>query len=980
MGYSILFMFFVAAGLFAVLAPMSTAAISASNVVIGSTIINYGQSTTVNMVINGGLAPYTANLIWCKPSPLYQCLPQGVLANSPSANLPITGNYLSFTVNAFSYNTLQITFNGITSTITMPAIITTNITSATNNMNPNNAVFANTIYGPWQFNGVVTDAGSNTFYLSSLPGNGPMIGTIPATPQMNFVTPGGSLAFITNAGNDTLSMVKINEGPPITYNVIAVITTGASPQALISPPAEISASAPSIVGTVNENTNNITIINTATKQVMGSVGIGPGSHPIAVAAYSNNTGNGMAFADTGTNNITFMTVSNSNTFSVSKKSINLPSGCSDPYSLSTFFNNGGTPYLYVACYASNSVAIVNLVSMSAEANVIQLPSGAHPEGIAAAQYGYVYTADTGTNEVSVINASSSNPGVISEITTGPGGLTFNAPESITVAPNQPLLYVTNYNSNTISTVNPFADFITHNYIVSSQSVSEPDYLSVSPDGSLLYVSNYGTNSISVLSSSSYAIDANLPANSPTGVTLFPNFFYNGTNPGDIHFSISTTNNQLEATLKQGSAVLSTTVTNSYPVSLTSNSASNYQYTFSTGGNANYTPMFLAKFFSVMPSFPTIQFKLTFNNGTSVILRNQNQSFSISTMQDSASVFPLTLTANVQTFGNQLPANVYVNGVAINTLTTGFTETINALAVGSQSLVFNSISNGNYIAVDPSFYINVQAPLGASGTGYTTLSDNVSSTSNSTSPVAHAFLISSTGVNATSLYQTQLPSTIKIPGAHSLNISFACSFVSGGQHYAFTGIIYGIGVNSGCDTNYTVYGSAYEALYSSASISTITTSSTTSSSSTTTISAASLPVFIGHSFITATNATANSITALSYPCTMQSSNISPFILKNGTWVAILPFTLNATACTISFIVPSDPIVALFENTTALTTSVASTTVSTTLQSTTVPTTSVLPSQTHSSSAGLETIIAIVVAIVIIAVIAYILSSKGRNHRR
>ena len=50
--------------------------------------------------------------------------------------------------------------------------------------------------------------------------------------------------------------------------------------------------------------------------------------------------------------------------------------------------------------------------------------------------------------------------------------------------------------------------------------------------------------------------------------------------------------------------------------------------------------------------------------------------------------------------------------------------------------------------------------------------------------------------------------------------------------------------------------------------------------------------------------------IGYPCSIAPAYVAPFILRNDTWVPITPFTVNATACTVSFIIPSDPIIGVF----------------------------------------------------------------------
>ena len=55
--------------------------------------------------------------------------------------------------------------------------------------------------------------------------------------------------------------------------------------------------------------------------------------------------------------------------------------------------------------------------------------------------------------------------------------------------------------------------------------------------------------------------------------------------------------------------------------------------------------------------------------------------------------------------------------------------------------------------------------------------------------------------------------------------------------------------------------------------------------------------------------------LHYPCSINSSRIAPFILRNGVWDQISPFTVNAASCTISFVAPSDPVIAIFSSVTS-----------------------------------------------------------------
>lgn len=52
--------------------------------------------------------------------------------------------------------------------------------------------------------------------------------------------------------------------------------------------------------------------------------------------------------------------------------------------------------------------------------------------------------------------------------------------------------------------------------------------------------------------------------------------------------------------------------------------------------------------------------------------------------------------------------------------------------------------------------------------------------------------------------------------------------------------------------------------------------------------------------------------VSYPCGAYSLSPAPYILLNSSWHEIIPYTINASSCTISFMMPFDPILAILEN--------------------------------------------------------------------
>ena len=131
--------------------------------------------------------------------------------------------------------------------------------------------------------------------------------------------------------------------------------------------------------------------------------------------------------------------------------------------------------------------------------------------------------------------------------------------------------------------------------------------------------------------------------------------------------------------------------------------------------------------------------------------------------------------------------------------------------------------------------------------------------------------------------------------------------------------------------------------------------------------------LNRSVITALNYTVNNTNVsteaiLHYSCSIPNSDIAPFILRNGTWQEITPFTLNVAACTVEFAVPSDPVIALLN--TNVTSTISTTTVTATiLTSTTIPVTHV-PINT-----GM--VLEILITVIIIIAVALFLYSRRKR---
>ncbi len=128
---------------------------------------------------------------------------------------------------------------------------------------------------------------------------------------------------------------------------------------------------------------------------------------------------------------------------------------------------------------------------------------------------------------------------------------------------------------------------------------------------------------------------------------------------------------------------------------------------------------------------------------------------------------------------------------------------------------------------------------------------------------------------------------------------------------------------------------------------------------------------GYATVAAFNITARNTTllvTLHYNCILPSFRIAPYMYSNGAWVAITPFTVNATSCTVAFSIPGDPLVSVFEAPTPAPTTTLPTT---SIVSTTVPATTTTAPAQQPSKPNNDAIYAVIVAIIIIVIIAVLL---------
>ena len=234
-----------------------------------------------------------------------------------------------------------------------------------------------------------------------------------------------------------------------------------------------------------------------------------------------------------------------------------------------------------------------------------------------------------------------------------------------------------------------------------QTISLPPYalnMTTSQDGQYIYI-NYASghsnaNEMSILNTitdsvanvfvpSEYCANADYCING--GIAISPNYVYNGTVPENTVASVESafgqldTGSTLSVSLNGGTAntydfnALSSPFSYTYP--MPSAIPGNYVFTVSNPGNANYIATAYTYNFFITKGLPDLSLP-NFPSGSFVYGTN-------------------TITANIATYGNQLPAEMWAGNTLLGSFTTGISNSeINA---GSPVVItVNTPGNGNYL--------------------------------------------------------------------------------------------------------------------------------------------------------------------------------------------------------------------------------------------------------------------------------------------
>ncbi len=305
-------------------------------------------------------------------------------------------------------------------------------------------------------------ASSGTGNISSFTaintGNAPVTATITVTPEMP------SFAYIAN-DQEALSVIDLNTNTVVANNI----------QVGISPIGTVVDKYNNRVYVANQQSQNISVINSITNTVTATIDIRPGWDPSGLALSPDGT---RLYVTEHNNN--FLTVINTADNSIIAS---IPVG-QNPWGLAVSPDGN---LVYVVDSSDNNVSIVNTttnkvigtISLGKTPNDIQIsPDGSR-----------LYVTETNDNTVAVINTQTN--GIIATINTGVG------PLDEAISPDGSRLYVTDVNDNTVTVINTL-----NNSAITTVNVNQhPEGLCFSADGTKVYVINFLSRNLSIINTS-----------------------------------------------------------------------------------------------------------------------------------------------------------------------------------------------------------------------------------------------------------------------------------------------------------------------------------------------------------------------------------------------------------------------------------------------------------------------------------------------
>ncbi|MBS1524807.1 MAG: beta-propeller fold lactonase family protein [Bacteroidetes bacterium] len=338
-------------------------------------------------------------------------------------------------------------------------------------------------------------------------GNSPVKATVNATPVSSSSPP---FAYITNTIDKTVSVID-----PSSNKIVATIPVGSNPIGVA-----VSQDGARVY-TANQGSDNVSVINTATNQVISTISLPLGSEPSGICVSPDGTkvyttdwpAASFSVINTATNTV-------AGTFKVSDY----------PWGIESSPDGSR---LYLGC--GNGVVVVDASTYSVIANI---PTPIVAQGIAVSPDGSrIYVTTYWGNSVTVISTATNT--VVNTINTG------MAPDGIAISPDGSKLYTANANSNSVSVISTSAGTV----IATIPVGALPEGISVTPDGSKVFVAISNANAVSVIDASTNIVTGTIAVgHSPFA---FGNFITGHANCSPVTFSITVNPSSVTPTITAG---------------------------------------------------------------------------------------------------------------------------------------------------------------------------------------------------------------------------------------------------------------------------------------------------------------------------------------------------------------------------------------------------------------------------------------------
>jgi YVTN family beta-propeller protein len=500
---------------------------------------------------------------------------------------------------------------------------------------------------------------------------------------------------------------------------------------------------------------------------------------------------------------------------------------------------------------------------------------------------------------------------------------FSNPQGIAISPDGSFAYVTNQYGNNVKIINiatnSIVNTISSTFFVDGSYASHPGGVAFAPSGTYAYVSNHAGNIVIINTATNTAVgDIPNGFNNPIGIAFTPN--------GAFAYVVNSGSSNV---------VMVNTSTNTVTGAIT------------TGFN---NPTGIA----ITPDAKYLYVDNNDGSSANIVIINTTTDAVVGSISGGIgspygiAIAPSGTYAYVTNMG--LPGNMVIVNLATNTILGTITSDIN----NPREVAFTPNGAFAYIAdldgtvTSPTQNVSIisTGPEINHNTVYVTVNQKVSNpyAGGSTGFFGHLPGATTATTSASSTSTTTVHTTVPVT-MPSVTSAGAVEHLCNGA--------------SGYRINYPSLNTTFEIKPGAVACFNITASNA-SPNSIPSLSNRSAIMAINYTF---SNRNISVNVSINYPCGTAPSDLTPFILRNGTWQEITPFTVNVVACTVTFAAPADPVIALFNTN--------STSATTTLNTTTTEpaTTSPAPGQQQSNT-GLIVAIVIIVAIILIAIVAYL----------